>query len=216
MNDPVTIDQPLRLKDAFRFPLQSARARREVLIGAMMLVLLPGIGWLMNMGHRIRMVHRMQHGEPAWPAWEDWFDVDLLVHGSVTFLGMLYYYTPGLGLIALGWSLDSTVLLIAGGAALVLATIAIPGFMSHYCVNFDLSEIFNPARALGRVVEGGSAYWHAWFIAAAALALSFLGLLLLGVGFLVTSVWFWQVAGFSFACVFSQRFELVDADSGRP
>lgn len=42
----------------------------------------------------------------------------------------------------------------------------------------------------------------------AALGLSFLGLLALGVGFLVTSVWFWQVAGFSFARVFSQKHGL--------
>jgi hypothetical protein len=34
-------------------------------------------------------------------------------------------------------------------------------------------------------------------------------LLAFGVGFFVTSVWFWQVAGFSFATVFSQRFALV-------
>jgi hypothetical protein len=29
-----------------------------------------------------------------------------------------------------------------------------------------------------------------------------------GVGFLVTSVWFWQVAGFAFATVFSDTFKL--------
>jgi hypothetical protein len=38
--------------------------------------------------------------------------------------------------------------------------------------------------------------------------LSFGGLLILGVGFVFTSVWFWQVAAFSFATVFTQRFEL--------
>jgi hypothetical protein len=38
---------------------------------------------------------------------------------------------------------------------------------------------------------------------------SFVGLLAFGVGFFVTSVWFWQVAGFSFATVFSQRFALA-------
>ena len=36
-------------------------------------------------------------------------------------------------------------------------------------------------------------------------------LLVFGVGFLWTSVWFWQVAAFCFATVFTQRFEL-DAD----
>jgi hypothetical protein len=80
--------------------------------------------------------------------------------------------------------------------------------MSHYCVAFDLSEVYNPFKALRRVGEGGRAYWHAWVIALCALALSFAGLLVFGVGFLVTSVWFWQVAGFSFATVFSQRFQL--------
>ncbi len=42
--------------------------------------------------------------------------------------------------------------------------------------------------------------------------MSFSGLLALGAGFLFTSVWFWQVAGFSFASVFTRRFGL-DADA---
>ena len=54
--------------------------------------------------------------------------------------------------------------------------------------------------------------WLAWSIALTALILSFGGLLLLGVGFLVTSVWFWQVAGFSFASVFTRAFALKTAD----
>ena len=37
---------------------------------------------------------------------------------------------------------------------------------------------------------------------------SFVGLLGFGVGFAFTSVWFWQVAAFSFATVFTQRFDL--------
>lgn len=74
------------------------------------------------------------------------------------------------------------------------------------------AEIYDPLRALRRVHEGGRAYWHAWGIALAALLLSFTGLLALGVGFLATSVWFWQVAGFSFARVFTQR-HLAAADA---
>lgn len=65
-------------------------------------------------------------------------------------------------------------------------------------------------------LEGGPAYWHAWAIALSALVLSFLGLLALGVGFLVTSVWFWQVAGFSFARVFTRRFALDRSASTYP
>ena len=71
---------------------------------------------------------------------------------------------------------------------------------------------YNPLRALRRCIQGGTAYWHAWLITLCALVVSFSGLLALGVGFLFTSVWFWQVAGFSFASVFTRRFGL-DTDA---
>jgi hypothetical protein len=190
------------------FPLQSAPARREVLTGAALL-LVPGIGWVLNMGHRIQMVHNMLHGHEAWPAWKDY--PSLFKHGMVTLGGMIYYYLPGIGTVALGLHYDVLALVIAGALLLVAATIAIPGYMTHYCVSFDPSEIFNPFKALARCLESGGNYWHAWGIALGALGLSFLGLLALGVGFLVTSVWFWQVAGFSFASSFSQRYRLQGA-----
>jgi hypothetical protein len=96
----------------------------------------------------------------------------------------------------------------AGVLLFLLAVVAIPGFMSHYCRSFDPREIFDPTRALRRVVEGGLAYWKAWAILLPAMFLSFLGLLAFGIGFVFTSVWFWQVAAFSFASVFTTRFSL--------
>ena len=197
--EPVTLDTPLSLSTSFRFPLQSELARREVLIGAGAL-LIPGIGWLMNMGHRIEMVHRMHHGQPPWPAWSS--HRKLLRNGFITFLGMLYYLTPGALLCYFG---EHSV----GIALLLVAVLAIPGYMTHYCYCFDAREIFNPGLAFSRALQGGWAYWRAWSIALAALALSFVGLLF-GLGFLVSSVWFWQVAGFSFASVFTKRYRLSD------
>ena len=58
-----------------------------------------------------------------------------------------------------------------------------------------------------------AAYWRTWGVVLCAMFLSFAGLLALGVGFCFTSVWFWQVAAFSFATVFTQRFDL---DRGSP
>lgn len=205
---PIDLHTPLDLRTSFAFPLQSRESRREVLIGAALL-LIPFVGWVLNMGHRIMLVHRMLHGQPAWPAWRNW--PQLLKHGLLTFGGMLYYYAPGLLLAAAGYRLGSTPRVAAGAVLLVLATVAIPGYMTHYCRAFDAAEIYNPARALSRALQGGTAYWRAWAIALAALALSFAGLLAFGAGFLVTSVWFWQVAGFSFARVFSQRYMTVTA-----
>ncbi len=201
----IDLRTPRSFATAFRFPLQTPLARREVLIGAALL-LLPGVGWLLNMGHRVMFVHRMMHGEEAWPSWRGW--TALLKHGAITFAGMLYYYAPGLILGWWAWRRDSAGLAAAAAVLLILATVAIPGYMTHYCRAFDPREIYDPFRALARAFQGGRAYWHAWAIALSALAISFVGLLGLGVGFLATSVWFWQVAGFSFARVFSQRWQI--------
>ncbi len=201
----IDLRTPLSFRTSFGFPLQSAVARREVVVGGLWL-LVPFVGWLMNMGHRIVMVHHMLRGRSAWPAWQEpW---TLLRHGFVTFLGMVYYYVPAALFVVAAVAMEQWWPLVPAVVLFAAATIAIPGYMSHYCVAFDRREIFDPLRALRRSFEGGAAYWHAWAIALAALVLSFVGLLALGVGFLVSSVWFWQVAGFSFASVFSGRFAL--------
>jgi len=201
----IDLTTPLRLRTSFRFPLQSALARREVIIGGLWLFV-PVLGWLLNMGHRIMMTHRMQHGLPAWPAWRDY--PALLRHGTITFLGMVEYHLPSLLVEALALRFEAAWLHIVAAVLWILATIAVPDYMSHYCYTLDAREVFDPFRALRRVGQGGVAYWRAWGIALAALICSFGGLFLLGVGFLFTSVWFWQVAGFSFATVFSDAFEL--------
>jgi hypothetical protein len=208
MNEPVSIRplrSPLSLSNAWRFPLQSEESKRDIVIGGLWLAV-PVVGWLMNMGHRIRIVHRMHHGLSPWPAWND--PMDLLFHGAVTFAGMAYYGAPGVLLMLLGAWLSSWLIGALGFLLWAGAVIAIPGYMSHYCRELDVREVFNPFRALGRVREGGLAYWKAWSIVLPTMLFSFVGLLGFGVGFLFTSVWFWQVAAFCFATVFTQKFDL--------
>ena len=203
--DKININTPLSFKTSLSFPLQSETHRREVLTGGLWL-LVPFIGWLLNMGHRIAFVHNMIHGRNAVPAWTGYSQ--LLRHGTVTFIGMLYYYIPvyvlGGAYIATRqfWFLPPAI------AMFVVATVLIPGYMSHYCVAFDARQIFNVRRSFQHVFESGVAYWHAWAIAISAMLLSFVGLLGLGFGFLFTSVWFWQVAGFSFASVMTRQHQL--------
>ncbi len=207
-NESISLLTPLSLRSSLAFPLQSSRARREVIIGALWL-LVPVFGWILNMGHRIVIVHNMMHGRPAWPSWNS---VGLLLkHGLVTLGGMLFYYTPSVLAFATARYVAPTAFTSLGAILFILATIAIPGFMSHYCQHFDFREIFNPFLALRRCTQGGIPYWHAWAIAITALLLSLLGLFAFGVGFLATSVWFWQVAGFSFASVFTQRYSLAES-----
>ncbi|MGC4070918.1 MAG: DUF4013 domain-containing protein [Nibricoccus sp.] len=216
MNDcrqKIALTTPLRLRTAFLFPLQSSLARKEVLQGGLLL-LIPVVGWILNMGHRIAMTHRMQHSQSAWPAWNNY--PSLFKHGLVTFLGMVEYHAPAVICEFFAYQNKSTAWHVAAAVLWLLATIAVPGFMSHYCYTLDPREVFDPFRALRRVFQGGRAYWHAWAIAFAALLVSLTGLLAFGVGFLITSVWFWQVAGFSFATVFTQHFGLHPAARQSP
>lgn len=155
---PIDLNSRLTLKSAFNFPLQSRTARHEVLWGAVIL-LIPGIGWILNLGHRVQFVHHMQKGHPAWPAWVNYRQ--LFRTGLITFLGMIHYYSPGFALTGWGWYAESPVLWGTGSFFLLGATLAIPGYMTHYCQAFDASEIFNPFNSLRRVFQGGRLYWKA-------------------------------------------------------
>jgi hypothetical protein len=50
---PIDLRTPLGLQSAFAFPLQTRESQKELFIGAGLL-LLPIVGWLLNMGHRVQ------------------------------------------------------------------------------------------------------------------------------------------------------------------
>jgi len=203
----IDLRSPLTFRTAFQYSLQTELSRKEILWGAVLL-LVPVVGWLLNMGHRIMMTHRMQHGQSAWPAWQNYGS--LFRHGLITFLGMVEYHSPALVCELIAFQLDLPALHVLAAVLWIAGSVAVPGYMAHYCYTLNPAEVFDPFLALRRVFEGGTAYWRAWGIALTALCLSFSGLLFFGIGFLVTSVWFWQVAGFVFATVFTQRFKLQE------
>src|ERR1700677_5254406 len=121
---PIDLSTPLSIRTAFLFPLQSRMARKEMLWGALLLCV-PIVGWLMNMGHRIAMTRRMQQGLPAWPAWGNYRQ--LLYHGTITFLGMAEYHLPAVICGLAGWWLESTALWVVAGLLWLLAAAAVPG-----------------------------------------------------------------------------------------
>jgi hypothetical protein len=75
---------------------------------------------------------------------------------------------------------------------------ALPGGMTRNAVAGDLSYLGRPDRALRAALAGGRPYLKAWLIAGSAIALSFLGRVVVVVGFLYTSVWAWSVVGYAF------------------
>jgi hypothetical protein len=100
-----------------------------VIVGALWL-LVPVLGWILNMGHRIAMVRRMQRRLPTWPAWRNYRA--LLRDGTWTLLGMAGYYAPALVAGFLAWRLAIPGLWFVAVPLFAAATIAIPGYMTMY------------------------------------------------------------------------------------
>ena len=78
--------------------------------------------------------------------------------------------------------------------------------MTVYAVEDDPSILRKPVTAFLRVIAHRKTYFLAWWISCLSIFLSFLGLLGFGVGFFFTSVWAWDVAGYSFTlALYSER-----------
>jgi len=208
----IDLHSPLTWRNAFTFPLQSEGSRRDVLIGGVVLFI-PVLGFVLNMGYRLRMVHHLQRGRYPWPGWTDFSG--LLRHGGVATAAILGYHLPALLCVGLAWWLGSLWLFCLGVVSGGLATFFLPGFMTFYAYDFDVRHVLSPRVAWGRVLRGGRMYMKAWGIGVCACLLSFGGLLLFGVGFAWTSVWFWQVAAFCFSRVFSEQYGLSGGDAAQ-
>lgn len=201
-NSQIGLASPLTFANAFRFPIQSKGSRKDLIIGGLILFI-PFVGWLLNMGHRIVVTHRLLHGvKDPWPAWQDPFT--LFKHGMITFAGMVVYHLPASVVFAFAIAYESTPLFILAGVLWILGTCVIPGYMTAYCVNFEAREVFNMKRSIIRVARARNTYWRAWLITLCAMTFSFAGLIGFGVLFFWTSVWFWQVAAFCFANTMTQ------------
>ncbi len=205
IDNPIDLKSSLSIKNAFGFPLQNKESRKEIVIGAIWM-LVPFIGWILNMGHRISFVRKMQYGKQPFPSWLNY--KTLAKDGIITLIGMLYYTAPGLLFFALYYVQHNVIFIVIGVILFLISVVIIPGYMSVYCYDKKALEIFKVQLVFKSIYNIGFIYWKAWLIVLAALALSFLGLLFFGIGFLFTSVWFWQVAGYCFANIFTERYQL--------
>jgi hypothetical protein len=184
----------------FGFPVATPRARRDLAIGGTLLLLtLPG--WILNLGHRLQVVYFVWSGEPPYfRGFRPWGVT--FRHGLLAFTAILIYLAPSLvlGVLAwLGWpGIPARILAIAATLLFGVGIFALPGGMTRNAVARDLTYLARPDRALRVALAGGRGYLKAWLIAASAIALSFLGLAVFGIGFLYTSVWAWSVTGFAF------------------
>jgi hypothetical protein len=193
------------LKECFRFPLSSAEARADLMTGGSVLFI-PLIGWILNLGHRLNVVHRMSkdeanpfHGFKPWNA--------TFMRGLKAATAITCYLSPSIVCALLARQFHIFELWYATALLFGLAIYSLPGGMTYNAVYDDLRYLYRPDMAFQRAMEGGRKYLKAWGIALVAVTLSFLGLLVLVVGFLYTSVWAWTVVGFAFSHALNLKHE---------
>jgi hypothetical protein len=182
--------------------VSTPQARRDLFVGAAWL-LAAVIGWVVNMGHRLDVVQRVYHDQP--PYFRGFAPVGgTFVRGLKAAGAIAVYLSPAmiLGTVG-GLQYEHTAVFVPlvslAGVAFAVGIFVLPGGMTYNAAFNDLSYLYRPDKAMRRALEGGRLYLRAWTIAAAAITLSLLGLLAAGVGFLVTSVWAWQVVGYAFS-----------------
>ncbi len=201
---PNRLPRELTWSDAFWFPVSTPEARRDIVTGGVLVLLLLIFGWLLNLGNRLEVVARLYRGEePIFRGFSPW--VHTFRRGCVSFLAITLYLSPSaiLAAVAVGIEFGGLELAhwpFAVGSALAfgLAIFTLPGGMTVYACESDLTVLRDPRRAFQRAWTRRVAYFKAWRIAILSVALSSLGLLFFGVGFAFTSVWCWKVVGYAF------------------
>jgi hypothetical protein len=197
---------PSRLtwRQAFAFPIETPEARRDVWIGGLLILCLWPIGWILNLGNRLNVVHRFYRGEaPIFRGFRPF--THTFYRGCISFATISSYLAPAVatGAVAVYLKLhgdEAVHYVFAGLSALffVLGVFTLPGCMTVYAVEGDPRVLRDPVRAFRRAWANRGVYCLAWAISLASVLVSFLGLLALGVGFLFTSVWSWEVVGYAF------------------
>jgi len=204
-------------RECLTFPIATPEARRDLLVGGTVMFTLL-IGWILNLGHRLDVVHRLCHGDrPYHRGFAPWGRT--FVRGLKAFTAIATYLCPaalfGTSAFLLGRAgaaFTSTACWIVGALFFVWGVYSLPGGMTYNAAYDDITYLYRPDKAFRRALAGGAAYGWAWVIACSAMSLSFLGLLGLGVGFFYTSVWAWTVVGYAF----SRALVLSDLPARKP
>jgi hypothetical protein len=207
----------LTLADAFRFPIATKEARRDVLIGGCLIIFLLFVGWILNLGNRLNVVSRLSADDrPYFRGFRPWGHT--FKRGCISFVTISSYLAPAavFGLLAF-WCRQHDIqpahysFAVLSGLAFCLGVFTLPGCMTVYAVEGDPTVLRQPIRAFSRAWLHRRLYLYAWSIALLSIVLSLLGLLALGVGFFFTSVWAWDVVGYAFTiAMYSSEESAVD------
>lgn len=184
--------------------METPDARRDIVVGGIVLLVGNIFGWILNLGYRLVVVERLFRDErPYYPGFAPWKTT--FRRGCVAFAAISAYLSPStaLGLIAFylktrGYDSEHWLFAALSGSLFVLAVFTLPGGMTVYAAEGKTRVLCSPPLAFSRAWKRRRIYAKAWAISLASIVVSFAGILLLGIGFAFTSVWAWEVVGYAF------------------
>lgn len=194
----------LSYKESYLFPIQTQSGRRDIITGGLALLFGFIFGWILNLGYRLIVVHRLYHDDQ--PYFRGFSPLkDTFRRGLIAFAAIALYLTPSVLLVGGSvlfhrYNLESlsAVSLALGLLFSSVSIFVLPGGMTAYAVGGSLDVLRSPRSSFLRVWSHRDMYLKAWCISLSAILLSFLGLLFFGIGFFFASVWAWEVVGYVF------------------
>lgn len=210
----INFPKTLTFKDSFLFPINTPAGRRDILIGGLLVIFLLPIGWILNLGARLDVVHRLYVGDK--PYFRGMLPIThTLKRGCISASTIFCYLLPanfffGIFIYFYTVNLISILFFLFGIFFFILGVFTLPGCMTVYACEKDTKVLFNPIAAFKRAWAHRKLYFKAWLIALSATSISFLGLFFLFFGFFFTSVWAWEVVGYAFTVAMYNDRELHD------
>lgn len=202
---PNNLPKELTLQESFLFPIESNDGRRDILIGGLAVICLLPIGWILNLGARLDVVHRLYIGDKPYFRGMKPFG-HTFRRGCISAATIFSYLLPAnlcwgyvvYCVYSSGWTNGLFALLALGLFFFLLGVFTLPGCMTVFACEKDVSVLLNPMKAFSRAWAHRKIYCKAWGIAIVSILVSFVGLLGFVIGFIFTSVWAWEVVGYAF------------------
>ncbi len=217
------------IREVWGFPIRTPRRRRDMLVGGCLFLAVPLLGWILNLGHRWRVMERLYFDDPPWFCGFRPLRGTLLRGLGVVAMGIAYL-GPGIVLLVfavVGADGRAALLLAAFGlAAILLAFHAFPVAMARFAQSRNPRWLIGHRRAYREACQHGVPYVRMWALTWSAIALSvapaavaitlvwgldqsrywmFVGLL-----FPFLSPWAWSSLGYGFGTIIEPSIRLCD------
>lgn len=179
------------LLELWRFPVADANRRRDMIRGGLLFLFVPLVGWILNLGHRWRVMERLYHGDAPWFRGFRPLGGTFMRGLGVGTLG-LTYLLPGLLVMSAGMAARHEIAVALGLTWALAAFYSFPVGISRFAQRHDFSWYARPHRAFVLAVRHGLPYLRMWMYTCLTIGVSVIPLFIAVIAERVdASAWWW-------------------------